>query len=246
MDTLTRTRIPQPTPVEITEPAPSDRRRRLAGLLIALAGIGIVLSTITNEALYPAERAYSTNANTISDLGGTLPPNSYMVQPNRAIFIVTMAAAGALVLVAAFLLRDAIGRRRVLVGLGAMGVGLVGIAIFPGDVEGWHPLFSLVAFVGGSAATIASRKVLDPPASAVALVLGGAALVATVLGLEAFVDVWPQTAIGIGGVERWIAYPVLMWMVMFGTALMAKAAPEPMQPRASMAGTASNGPRQPD
>jgi hypothetical protein len=36
---------------------------------------------------------------------------------------------------------------------------------------------------------------------------------------------WPQTAIGIGGVERWIAYPVLLWMVMLGTALM-KAPPE--------------------
>ena len=32
--------------------------------------------------------------------------------------------------------------------------------------------------------------------------------------------------IGIGGVERWIAYPVLLWMVVFGTALMGKTPPE--------------------
>jgi hypothetical protein len=43
-----------------------------------------------------------------------------------------------------------------------------------------------------------------------------------VLGLDAFAETWPQTAIGIGGVERWIAYPVLLWMVLFGTALMGK------------------------
>ena len=113
-----------------------------------------------------------------------------------------------------------------LVALAAMGIGLVGIAIFPGNVAGWHPLFSLFAFVGGSAAAITSRKLLDPPASYVAVALGAIALIATVLGVDAFADMWPQTAIGIGGVERWIAYPVLLWMVLFGTALMGKTAPE--------------------
>jgi hypothetical membrane protein len=225
MDTLTRTR----TPLAV-EAAPSteaaDRRRPLAGLLLTVTGIGIVMSTITNEALYPPERAYSTNANTISDLGGTLPPNSYMVQPNRAIFIATMAVAGALVLASTYMLRGSLRRRRMLVAMGAMGVGLVGIAIFPGNVAGWHPLFSLLAFVGGSVATIMSRKELDQPAGSVALALGVIALVATVLGLDAFAETWPQTAIGIGGVERWIAYPVLLWMVIFGTALMGKTSPE--------------------
>ena len=225
MDTLTRTPTSTPLAVEPSTEA-RDRWGTLAGLLLAVTGIGIVLSTITNEALYPSERAYSTYANTISDLGGTLPPNSYMVQPNRAIFIVTMAVAGALVLASTYLLRATIRRRRMLVALGAMGVGLVGIAIFPGNVAGWHPLFSLVAFVGGSVAAITSRKELDAPASYIAVALGVIALVATVLGLDAFAETWPQTAIGIGGVERWIAYPVLLWMVVFGTALMGKTPPE--------------------
>ncbi len=225
MDTMTRTPTPLTVEAATTATAKADRRRPLAGLLLTVTGIGIVMSTITNEALYPAERAYSTNANTISDLGGTLPPNSYMVQPNRAIFIATMTVAGALVLASTYLLRDTLRRRRMLVAMGAMGVGLVGIAIFPGNVAGWHPLFSLLAFVGGSAATIMSRKELDQPAGSVALALGVVALVATVLGLDAFAETWPQTAIGIGGVERWIAYPVLLWMVLFGTALMGKAPP---------------------
>jgi hypothetical membrane protein len=227
MDTTTRT--PTHAPIAVTpsvEVEASERRRPLAGLLLTIAGIGIVMSTITNEALYPAERAYSTNANTISDLGGTLPPNSYIVQPSRAIFIATMAIAGVLVLASTYLLRGKLERRRVLVALGAMGVGLVGIAIFPGNVAGWHPLFSLVAFVGGSLATITSRKELDPPASSVAVALGIIALVATVLGLDAFAETWPQTAIGVGGVERWIAYPVLLWLVLFGTALMGTVPPE--------------------
>ena len=51
----------------------------LAGALLSITGIGVLLAIITNEALYPPARHYSTFANTISDLGGTEPPNSYVV-----------------------------------------------------------------------------------------------------------------------------------------------------------------------
>ena len=59
---------------------------------------------------------------------------------------------------------------------------------------------------------------------AFAVILGSVALAATVLGLDFFADLGPQAAIGIGGVERWIAYPVLLWMVLFGAALMTVGA----------------------
>ena len=86
----------------VAAPAPGrDRAATLAGALLAATGVGIVLSTITNEALYPADRHYSTFADTISNLSGTEPPNSYTVEPNRLIFVVTMAVAGVLVLAAA-------------------------------------------------------------------------------------------------------------------------------------------------
>ncbi len=122
----------------------------IAGALLSITGIGLILSIITNEALYPIARHYSTFTNTISDLSGTEPPNSYMVQPNRLIFIFTMAVSGALVLTATYLLWRIVDRRRFLVALGLLGVGMVGIAVFPGSVATIHPLFSLVAFIGGS------------------------------------------------------------------------------------------------
>jgi hypothetical membrane protein len=132
----------------------------VAGALLSITGIGLILSIITNEALYPAARHYSTFANEISDLGGTKPPNSFMVQPNRWIFIVSMAVAGALVLIATYLLWRVIQRRRFLVALGLLGIGLVGIAVFPGNIATYHVLFSLLCFVGGSVAAILSRNVL--------------------------------------------------------------------------------------
>jgi hypothetical membrane protein len=204
----------------VAPPAPSrDRAVTLAGALFAATGIGIVLSTITNEALYPASRHYSTFADTISSLSGTEPPDSYTVQPNRLIFIVTMAVAGVLVLAATALLRH-LARRRLVIALAVFGTGLVGIAVFPGDVATWHPIFAMSCFVGGAIAAILSRTLLDRPLRAFAVILGSVALAATVVGLDVFADLGPQTAIGVGGVERWIAYPVLLWMVLFGAALM--------------------------
>jgi len=198
------------------------RRHVIAGVLLALAGIGMIMAIITNEALYPIERHYSTFANSISDLGGTLPPNSYTVQPNRGLFIATMAISGAFVLGATVLLWPVIRRRRVVVGLRLFGAGLVGIAVFPGDVATWHPLFAILCFVGGSITAVMSRKVLTAPVSSFAAALGLIALIATVLGQETFETWGVQAAIGIGGTERWIAYPVLLWLVMFGTMLMTQ------------------------
>jgi hypothetical membrane protein len=217
--------VPTEADVSANHPKSLPRTREaLAGALLALTGIGTILAIITNEAMYPAARHFSTFANTISDLSGTEPPNSYMVEPNRLIFVVTMAVGGVLLLSAAYLLRRVIERRRILVGLVIFGIGLLGIAVFPGNVVRWHPLFALACFVGGSVTAIMSRKILEPPARYFAPVLGTVALIATVLGLDAFANQAPQTLIGIGGVERWIAYPVLLWLVMFGTVLMTRAA----------------------
>ena len=232
MDTMVRHNGSSASTIRLPERAPGKARNIyevVAGALLSITGIGMILSIITNEALYPAARHYSTFANTISDLGGTVPPNSYMVQPNRLIFIISMAISGVLVLVATYLLWQVLERRRFLVALGIFGVGIIGIAVFPGNVATLHPLFSLLCFLGGSIAAILSRKILDVPLRYFALVLGSVALIATVFGLESLENWGPQAAIGIGGVERWIAYPVLLWLVLLGGAFMAKGAHQTRQ-----------------
>jgi hypothetical membrane protein len=183
----------------------------------------MILSIITNEALYPADRHYSTFANSISDLSGTEPPNSFMVQPDRTLFIATMAICGLFVLTAVYLLWPVVARRRFLVALGIFGIGLVGIAVFPGNVAGWHPLFAFTCFLGGGIAAILSRKILRSPVRYFAATLGTIALLATVFGIEAFANWGPQAEIGVGGMERWIAYPVLLWLVLLGAELMTRA-----------------------
>ena len=57
-----------------------------------------------------------------------------------------------------------------------------------------------------------------------AFALGAVALAATVFGLEPLEHWGPQDALGRGGIERWIAYPVLLWLVGFGTVLLTAGA----------------------
>jgi len=73
-----------------------------------------------------------------------------------------------------------------------------------------------------SIAAILSRKVLDAPLRYFAVVLGSVALLATVFGLESLENWGPQTTLGLGGIERWIAYPVLLWLVLLGAAFMTR------------------------
>ena len=225
MDTMVRHNGSSAATITLPEREPARARNIyevIAGALLSITGIGVFLAIITNEALYPAARHYSTFANTISDLGGTEPPNSYMVQPNRLMFIITMAVAGVLVLTATFLLWRVIERRRFLVALGIFGIGTVGIAVFPGNVKSFSSSEILTPLQPDEYAVIMSRKILDVPLRYFAVALGSIALVATVFGLESLENWGPQAAIGIGGVERWIAYPVLLWLVLLGAAFMTR------------------------
>ena len=147
-----------------------------AGLLLSLSGIVMLMGFITGEILYP--RAFSTSTNTISDLGGTIPPNSVMLQPSRGIFIATVLVAGLAILGADVLLRRVVGHRAFLFALAAMGIGVAGVGVFPGNTA-IHPLFALLAFVGGAAAAISSRHLVAQPLRSVFVAIGIVALTCT-------------------------------------------------------------------
>lgn len=80
----------------------------------------------------------------------------------------------------------------------------------------------MIAFVAGGVSAIMSRKLLEGPMRMIAVALGTIALIAIVLGSDAFVDRGVGAALGVGGIERWIAYPVILWMVAFGGYLLGE------------------------
>lgn len=107
----------------------------------------------------------------------------------------------------------------VTVPTGLLGLGVLGVGVFPGHTAP-HPYVSLLAFVAGGVAAITSSRVVAPPLRYVFVAFGSAALAALVVGN--FLLEWaPVAALGEGGMERWVAYPVVLWLVGFGGHLAA-------------------------
>ena len=186
---------------------------RLGGLLLTVAGATILMGIITAEALYPA--TFTTGGNEISDLGGTRPPDSRIFQPSAAIFDVSMIAIGILVIAASWFVDRAFGRRSVTIPMTVLGIGALGVGLFPGNTGNPHAIFAMVTFVAGGVAAISAARVASGPFRLVSLVLGAASLV-TLVTYMVVGDAGPMASLGIGGVERWIVYPVVLWVVAFG------------------------------
>lgn len=195
-----------------------SRDQRVAGLLLSLAGGAILMASITAEALYP--RVFTTHTDTLSHLGATEPPNSVALQPSAAIFDLTMLLAGAMILAGAWLAYRALRRRAGLIPTALLGIGVLGVGIFPLTHQGPHTLFALTAFYAGGIAVILASRITTAPFRYVWMTLGAIALVAITLGI--FLPEWtPIARLGEGGIERWNAYPIVLWLVAFGSYLMA-------------------------
>jgi hypothetical membrane protein len=188
-----------------------------AGVLMAGSGFLILMGIITAEALYPAP--YATDVNTISDLGGTRPPEGVVRQPSATIFDATMILSGLLILAAAFLLRRGVWPARAFVPLALLGAGVLGVGVFPGNTTP-HPFFALTAFAAGGSAGVLWARVLAPPARQFSLALGTISLISLILGLF-LVETEPFASLGEGGIERWVAYPVVLWLILIGGYLSA-------------------------
>jgi hypothetical membrane protein len=197
--------------------------RKVAGTLLFLAGAVVLMGIITAEALYPA--AYSTASNTVSDLGGTLPSEGGVVlQPSATIFDATMVLSGIMIIAAAYGLHRAFGRLAVTIPTALLGIGVLGVGVFPGNT-GLHPVFALLAFIAGGVAAILSYKVSESPLRYIMAALGATALLMLVLGILGapqpdgmglLGNEGPIAALGAGGLERWVAYPVVLWLTAFG------------------------------
>jgi hypothetical membrane protein len=98
-----------------------------------------------------------------------------------------------------------------LTGIGAMGVGL-----FPETAGAIHGVVSLIAFLFGGLSAITSYKLLKPPFSYSAVLLGALSLVALALFGSGI-----YLGLGWGGMERMIVYPTLLWAVGFSGHLMS-------------------------
>jgi hypothetical membrane protein len=195
----------------------------VSGLMFAVAGVVLLMGIITAEAMYPA--TYTTFDNEISDLGATRPPNSVIRQPSAGIFNTTMVVAGLAMLAGVPGLLAGFERRRMGIWMLLVGIGVLGVGIFPGNRAPFHGIFALLAFVAGGGAAIVSASVTRGLFRLLAAGLGGIALAS--LAVAMLGDLTPaMDELGDGGVERWVAYPTILWLVLFGGYLLNQPAAE--------------------
>jgi hypothetical membrane protein len=182
--------------------------KKIAGALLFLAGSIILMGIITAEAFYPA--GYTTANSEISDLGATIRPNSVTYQPSATIFNFTMMLAGLMIAIAALLQHKWYKKYLFSVPLLLLGIGMLGVGLFPGNKDPYHGMFALLTFNMGGLMAITSFKIVSAPFKYIGIVFGLITII-TLWTASFFIPI-----IGDGGTERWVAYPVVLWLTGIG------------------------------
>lgn len=187
---------------------------KVAGALFFIAASQFVVGVIVSEALYSG---YSISSNYISDLG---------VGPSSSIFNSSVFLLGLLLIVGTYFLQRAFKEYKVLtLTLILTAIGAMGVGVFTENFGTIHSVVSLIAFLFGGLSAIFSvvssythkLKLVKTPFSIIAVILGAMCLGALVL-FTANIDL----GLGVGGMERMIVYPILMWGAGFGGYLIAQ------------------------
>jgi hypothetical membrane protein len=191
---------------------------RRAGGVLLLGSVQFVVAMIVVQLKYPG---YSDIGNSISDLGG--PHSPWAVVVNASVIVL-----GLLSILAAYLLLSAFNRRlsRTL-GLGFLGIAGIGailVGIFPENSTAlnghMHGIAADLAFIASGLALIILplamlRDTRWDGYRAFTFLLGVITLVAIVLYST---KVWGP--LGLGGMERLIVAPILLWAIVVGIHLL--------------------------
>jgi hypothetical membrane protein len=187
--------------------------KRVVGLLFAVAVVQYILAVVISEAVYSG---YSTGQQMLSELGDWSVAGN-----NAAIFNGSALLWGILLIVGAYYIQQIFKNRLFASFLAISGVGAVVSAVVSLNISfEVHGMFGMVAFVFGAAAAIMSYKFVKSPLSYVSVILGAVTLLATVLFMLGQGNADFYLGLGVGGVERFVVYPLLLWMLGFGAYLI--------------------------
>jgi hypothetical membrane protein len=158
--------------------------------------------------------SYDVAGGAISDLG--------VVDETAPLFNTSLVITGLLNLAAGLLLFRATGRWSILAVFSVAGMGAAGAGLVALDVNDLHGIFALLAFVFFNIEAIVIGMAVHGPMRAVSWIAGLVGIgfvVLMVIGDSGNPGVFG--AIGHGGAERMIVYPVMLWLLAFGGYLMA-------------------------
>jgi len=186
-----------------------------AGYLLALAAGQFLVLLMLGESIAPG---YSMHENAISDLG-TIGETELMF--NASLFVL-----GLLNFISGFVLYKVLDDKKLLVVFALGGIGAMGAGLVPLDSPiGVHGLFALFAFVFLNVEAMVAGRLGRSPLDKISIALGilGIIFVPVMILVDSgSLDV--SNSIGHGGVERMIAFPCLIWMILFGGYLLSSPA----------------------
>jgi hypothetical membrane protein len=173
--------------------------RKIAGLLILTGAIQLIVCMIIAETLY---NGYSAADNYISDLG---------VGPSAMIFNASMILFGLMTIGGAYYIMRAFHTRLTPLLFAIAGIAAIGVGIFTEDYHEIHLVMSVLIFLFGALSAISTIKLEKSVMRYVSALLGLTGLIALALAFSG-----NYLGLGPGGMERMIAYPLLLWTVGFG------------------------------
>lgn len=192
--------------------------QKTAGLLMVISGIQFMLLVSIAEALYPGYNTARYDLSSLADLP--------IHEPSATIFNITVFMAGLLVFIAAYLIYKRYRGRIFPAFLGLLGIGAMGVGIFPGYTGGTHIIFAMTSFLFGSLALLTSFTILKNSLLKYILIVLGAVAFIDILLVIILQDANPFMAFGTGGTERLIVYPVILGVIALGGYLAGSIHPE--------------------
>lgn len=191
---------------------------KLAGIILIVGCVQFFMAVNLAETQFPG---YSTAKNTLSTLGGSVP----LVEPSAIIFNVSVIIFGLLGLMAVYLILKSGGCRLFSSCLAISSIGAIGVGLFPQYTGNTHLLFALLTFLFASLATIFSYRLgLNRYMVIVSMVMGFTSLI--LLLLVVFLGSGNSNPLiaylGVGGNERFIAYPAIFYLTALGGYLTSR------------------------
>lgn len=185
----------------------------VAGASLFTGAVQFVLGLLIAEFLYPG---YSTSANYISDLGATCDTSCIIYQQSAYIFNTSISLFGVSILLASYFIWCDSKNHLLFILFSITGIAIVGVGLFPKTTGIIHLIVSFITFFFGGLSAIATAKFIKDPFLYFSLVLGVISLTALTLFIFKI-----YLGLGPGGMERMIAYPLLLWVIGFGGNLMS-------------------------
>ena len=187
--------------------------KRVAGLLFVVGVVQYVLAVVISESVYSG---YSVGQQMLSELGDWSVAGN-----NAAIFNGSALLWGIFLIAGAYFIQQVFKNRLFTSLLAISGVGAVVSAVVSLNISfEVHGMFGMVAFLFGAAAAIMSYKLVKSPLCLISIILGAVTLLATVLFILGQGDSAFYLGLGLGGIERFVVYPLLLWMLGFGAYLI--------------------------